>query len=270
MQQIINFLIKNKNGLLYVFLLLIALGFTVQANSYHQSKFLNSSSWLTGNIYQTSTNISTYFSLQKENNTLLEENKRLRNLLFNKNIVAPDSIKTDSSSTYNIVTANVIKNSYSLSKNYITINAGKNQNIKEDMGVITSNGILGIVDHTSNNFSLVQSILNTKSTINAKLKNEAYFGSLTWDTKDFNTAQLTDIPRLVKLKIGDTVVTGASSSIFPKDIPIGVIKNYSLKKSENVYHINISLFQDMANIKNVYIIKNKDIVEIKELEKKIK
>lgn len=270
MQQIINFLIRNKNGLLYVFLLLIALGFTVQENSYHQSKFLNSTNWFSGNIYQTSTNVSTYFSLQEENNTLLEENKRLRNLLFNKNIVSPDSIKTDSTSTYNVIKANVIKNSYSLSKNYITINAGEDQNITEDMGVITSNGILGIIDHTSNKFSLVQSILNTKSTINAKLKNLDYFGSLIWDTKDFNTVQLTDIPRLVKLNIGDTIVTGASSSIFPKDIPIGVIKNYSLKKSENVYHINITLFQDMANIKNVYIIKNKDIVEIKELEKRIK
>ncbi|SFW63544.1 rod shape-determining protein MreC [Cellulophaga fucicola] len=269
MQQIINFLIRNKNGLLYVFLLLIALGFTVQSNSYHQSKFLNSSNWLTGNIYQTSTNVSTYFSLQDENNVLLEENKRLRNLLFNKGIARPDSVAIDTTSPYDVITANIIKNSYSLNKNYPTINAGENQGIKEDMGVITSNGILGIIDHTSSKFAIVQSILNTKSTINAKLKNSNYFGSLVWDTKDFNTVQLTDIPRLVNIKIGDTVVTGAMSSIFPENIPIGIIKDYSLNKTENSYHINISLFQDMSNVKNVYIIKNKNIVEIKELEKKV-
>ena len=44
--------------------LAIALGFTAQSNSYHQSKFFNSTNWFTGNIYQTSTNVSTYFSLQ--------------------------------------------------------------------------------------------------------------------------------------------------------------------------------------------------------------
>lgn len=128
---------------------------------------------------------------------------------------------------YDVITANIIKNSYSLNKNYPTINAGENQGIKEDMGVITSNGILGIIDHTSSKFAIVQSILNTKSTINAKLKNSNYFGSLVWDTKDFNTVQLTDIPRLVNIKIGgDTVVTGAMSSIFPENIPIGIIKDY--------------------------------------------
>ena len=121
MQQIINFLIRNKNGLLYVFLLLIALGFTVQSNSYHQSKFLNSSNWLTGNIYQTSTNVSTYFSLQDENNVLLEENKRLRNLLFNKGIARPDSVAIDTTLPYDVITANIIKNSYSLNKNYPTM-----------------------------------------------------------------------------------------------------------------------------------------------------
>ncbi len=269
MQQIINFLLKNKNGLLYVFLLIIALGFTVQSNSYHQSKLFNSTNWFSGNIYQTSANISNYFTLEDENKTLLEENKRLRHLLFNKSLIPKDSIVIDTTLPYKVISANILKNSYLLSKNYPTINAGEKQGVAQDMGVITSNGILGIIEHTSSNFAIIQSILNTKSTINAKLKNSNYFGSLIWNTKDFNTVQLTDIPRLVKLKIGDTVVTGAMSSIFPENIPIGTIKDYKLNPSDNSYHINISLFQDMSNVKNVYIIKNKNKQEINELEKSI-
>lgn len=269
MQQIINFLIKNKNGLLYVFLLTIALGLTVQSNSYHQSKYFNSTNWFAGNIYQTSSNITTYFSLEQENKTLLDENKRLRHQLFNQALEFIDSIPLDTTLSYNLITANVVKNSYSLSKNYITINAGQKQGLEQDMGVMTANGIIGIIERTSPKFSIIQSILNTKSTINAKLKNSNYFGSLVWDTKDFNTVQLTDIPRMVEIKEGDTVVTGAMSSIFPENIPIGTITDYSLNTSENSYNINISLFQDMANIKNVYIIKNENLTELNELEKGI-
>ena len=134
------------------------------------------------------------------------------------------------------------------------------------MGVITTNGILGIVENTSSNFSTVQSVLNTKSNINAKIKNTNYFGSLIWDAKEYNVVQLIDIPRLVPLVVGDTIVTGAMSSIFPENIPIGTIKKYDLNTSKSFYNIDVQLFNDMANVKNVYLVKNKNRKEIIELE----
>ena len=82
MQQIINFLIRYKIFLLYLFLLLISFIFTFQSHSYHQSKFLNSSNFITGSIYTFSDNVTSYFSLREENNKLVEENKKLRDLLF--------------------------------------------------------------------------------------------------------------------------------------------------------------------------------------------
>ena len=73
MQRIINFILSNRNTFLYVFLLLISLVFTIKSNSYHQSKAFNSSKWLTGNIYQTNNNITSYFKLKKEINNLIDE-----------------------------------------------------------------------------------------------------------------------------------------------------------------------------------------------------
>lgn len=265
MQQIINFIIRYKNFLLYLFLLMVSLGFTIQSHSYHQSSFFNSSSWLTGNVYKTSYGITSYFDLDDENKKLVEENQRLRHLLFNQ--VSNDSIVLDSiQATYTITTAQVIKNSYADRRNYITINKGEKDSVKRDMGVITSKGILGIVENISNHFATVQSILNVNSNINAKLKNTNHFGSLVWNEEAYNVVQLIDIPKLVPLIVGDTIVTGGMSSIFPENIPIGTIKKFELDNAQGFWRIDITLFNDMTNIKNVYIVNNANRTEILELE----
>ena len=266
MQQIINFIIRYKNFLLYILLLIISLAFTIQSHSYHQSSFFNSSNWIAGNIYGISHGITTYFDLDEENERLLLENERLKDQLFNKD--SSPEIKIDSSNIkYTIVSGQVIKNSYADHRNYITINRGKKDRVKQDMGVITDLGILGIVENTSNKFATVQSILNENSNINAKIKNTNHFGSLIWDAKTYNVVQLIDIPRLVQLTVGDTIVTGAMSSIFPENIPIGTIKKFDLNVSNSFYRIDVDLFNDMTNIKNVYIINNLDRKEVLELEK---
>ncbi|MCJ7466336.1 MAG: rod shape-determining protein MreC [Maribacter sp.] len=265
MQQIINFVIRYKNFLLYICLLTLSLVFTIRSHSYHQSRFFNSANYVSGRIYETSNNFFSYFGLDEENSKLIEENKRLRDELFNMGFA--DSVPLDSTKRqYTIIIGKVIKNSYANPRNYITINKGRKDSIKPDMGVITDKGILGIVENTSQNFTTVQSILNENSNINAKIKGTNNFGSLIWDTKDYNIVQLIDIPRMVPLTIGDTIVTGAMSSIFPENIPIGTIKKYDLDNSNSLYTIQVALFNDMTNISYVYIIENKRRPEIIQLQ----
>ena len=81
--------------------------------------------------------------------------------------------------------------------------------------------------------------------------------------------QLEDIPRLVPLLVGDTIVTGAMSSIFPENIPIGTIKKFDLNASKSFYSIYVELFNDMTNVKNVYIIDNVNRTEVLQLESEI-
>ncbi|MGW9684083.1 rod shape-determining protein MreC [Flagellimonas sp. 2504JD1-5] len=267
MQRIINFILRNRNAFLYVFLMVISLSLTIRSHSYHQSKFFNSSKWLTGNVYTVGANISSYFGLREENKRLVKENERLRLLLFNlKDENLPPSDSSTVINDYEVFSASLVKNSFSSPRNYLTINKGRNHGVTQDMGVITPEGILGIVENVSSNFATVQSVLNTKSSINAKIKNSEFFGSLVWDANDYLVAQLKDIPRLVPLVVGDTIVTGGMSSIFPENIPIGVIKKYDLNTSQSEYNIDVALFNDMANVKNVYLISNTNKNEIKELE----
>ena len=148
MQQIINFIIRYKTSLLYLLLLLISLAFTVDSHSYHRSKFFNSSNRISGSIYNAADGIARYFNLNEENKKLVEENIKLRSLLFNSN--SGDTVELDTTKfNFTTISGRIIKNSYASPNNYITINRGTNHGIKQDMGVITAEGILGIIEHLS-------------------------------------------------------------------------------------------------------------------------
>ncbi|MBT3588932.1 MAG: rod shape-determining protein MreC [Flavobacteriaceae bacterium] len=269
MQQIIFFLIRNKNFLLFIALFSISIFLTIQTHSYHKNKFVNSSNAITGGIYSIKSSITDYFNLKEENKILINENTRIRKQLESfKSKVVYQNIDTSSIlSKYYFVSAKVINNSFSKTKNKLTINKGKRDSIQLDMGVITSKGIVGIIDNLSNKYATIQSILNTNSQINAKLKNAKHFGSLVWNAEDPNVIQLIDIPRLAPVKTGDTIVTGGRSTIFPEGILIGVVIDFELTEDENSQNLNIQLFNDMTNLEHVYIIDNIDTQEIINLEK---
>jgi rod shape-determining protein MreC len=174
--------------------------------------------------------------------------------------------ETSLDSNYRVIAAKLINNSYSKSKNRLTIDKGSNNKIALDMGVITSDGIVGIIDNISRNYATVQSILNTNSQINAKLKKSNHFGSLVWDTSDPNVVQLIDVPMLAAVEIGDTVVTGGRSTIFPEGIPIGTVNQVELDKDGNFFDLDIVLFNDMTSLGHVYVIENLNSKEIKQVE----
>jgi rod shape-determining protein MreC len=272
MQQIVNFILKNSNRLLFLLLLVISLSLTIQSHSYHKSKMISSANFFTGGIYEKVNNIDEYFSLRAQNDELALENARLKSLLFNQKDTTKlpkiDSIKGVKKT--DIIVSKVIRNSYSAFENYLTINSGSSSGIKPNMGVINSVGIIGIVDNTSKDYATIISILNVKSQINAKIKKSNHFGSLVWNAKSTGFVQLIDVPRLAGVRKGDTIVTGGQSIIFPENIGIGTIDKVYIDNVTNYYTLDIKLFNDMTNLGHVYIIKNKDAEEISNLENQTK
>lgn len=267
MQQIINFIIRNKSFLLYLLLFSIAIVFTIQSHSYHKSRFINSANFLTGGIYKSVNDVNEYVNLKTQNEILQEENSNLKSILFNKTDTINKTFIDSSYSgiLYKFTPAIVLKNSYSLSNNVLLINKGKRDSLKQDFGVISSKGIVGIIDNTSQKYATVISILNTTSKISAKMKKSNHFGSLVWNTKSPELIQLTEIPKIAPISKGDTIVTSGRSTIFPKNIPIGTIDSFQLDAAENYYTIHVKLFNDMTSIEHVYVIENKDAEELNAL-----
>lgn len=272
MQQIVNFILKNSNRLLFLLLLVFSLFLTIQSHSYHKSRIISSANFFSGGVYEKINNVSEYFNLKNQNEALALENASLRSLLLNTkdttSIPKSDSLKGIHPN--DIIVSKVIHNSYNSYENYLTLNTGSLKGVKADMGVINSLGIVGIIDDTSPSYATVISILNTKSQINAKIKKSNHFGSLVWNGKSTGFVQLIDIPRLAAIRKGDTIVTGGQSVIFPENINIGTIDKIYIDNETNYYTLNIKLFNDMTNLGHVYIIKSKDREEIINLENKEK
>ena len=271
MQQIIYFIQKYKYFLFFLLLEFFALLLIINNHSFHKSKFVNSANKITGGFYQKTSQISDYFHLKERNIELANENIKLKNQIekLRVNIDSTTEVKVIDTSNFNqkylYINAKITKNEYHKAFNFLTLDKGQKDSIFSEMAVMNSKGIIGITDATSKKYARVQSILNKNSRINARLKNGYHFGTLKWNGENYNVVQLTDIPRQAKVTIGDTIITGGKSTIFPEGILIGKVIKVNLGKTAT-NSLDIRLFNDMSNLGNVYVVKNYQKEEIKNLE----
>ncbi len=276
MQQLIYFIQKYKYVLYFLLLQFISLFLIINNHSYHRSKFISSANTITGGIYEKRKSVSDYLNLNIQNKSLVDENVKLKNeIAFLKSqldstnqFTVTDTLQYQQQ--YKYIDGIITKNEYHKSYNYLTINRGKKDGVSSEMAVVNHIGIIGITDAVSNSYARVRSILNRSNEINVRLKksNENgnyYYGSLSWDTKNHQVVQLSDIPRQAKVNIGDTIVTSGRSAIFPEGIFVGTVNNIDSREKTNI--IEIKLFNDMSSLRNVYIINNFDKQEIRNLEK---
>ena len=162
--------------------------------------------------------------------------------------------------------ANVIKNSFLNQRNNLIIDKGSVDGIKNEMGVISKNGIIGIVNSVSKNYSRVISILNQEIKINVRLKKSNALGSMYWKGLNPLEFKIEDVINNVSFKKGDTIITGGMSSYFPYGIPLGEVVDFESNSQNGYYTINARLFEDPSLVSYVYILTNEDKEEIKRLQ----
>ena len=137
------------------------------------------------------------------------------------------------------------------------------------MGVVGGTGVVGIVYITSKHFSIIIPILNSKSNISCKLKNNEYFGAMIWEGGSSQFGFINDMPRHAELSVGDTIVTSGHSAVFPKGLPIGTVHNINNSQDGLSFKLKVKLFTDFAKLHDVRVISRKDVSEQIELENQI-
>lgn len=265
-------------GGFFVFLILEVICFTlvVKYNQTQKGIYTHSVNRATGAIDESTSRVSHYFSLDEENYRIARENTHLMERLLNAGIdtvgvLDTASIFSDSSTIkYTFLNAKIVKNSIRERHNYFTLNIGKDDGVEPHTGVITSDGVVGIVRKVSNRYSVAMSILHRQMRISAKVRGKDFFGSLIWaDPTEKNLFDLNDIPKHAILEVGDTVETSGYSSIFPEGIMLGIIEETGITSGSYFYDIKVRSNLDMTNIQHVYVVKNLFKEEQTELEKSV-
>ena len=264
MRNLLQFISKNHVLLLFILLELCAFLMIVQNNHFQRAAFINSTNGVTANIFQTLSNWKNYFSLKSANEQLALENAKLQTLLSYKE--ENDTIASILAKRY--IPAMVINNSIAKRNNYLTLDKGFKHGVEKGMGVVTPNGVVGIIKEVSEHFSSVLSVLHGKSKTSVVLQHSHYFGSLEWKGENYQTAAVNDIPSHVELNIGDTIISSGYSFIYPADIPIGTISKINTKPHKNFHQIDIQFLEDFKQLKYVYITEGVLSNEVKELENK--
>lgn len=276
MRNIFLFIRRYFNFLFFLVLQIIALSFLFRYNKFHEAAFMGVANELTGRVSSKYSNVEYYFHLKKTNESLARQNEQLLNQL-KSNFQGPDSLTkvvVDTTIIDTVATvrkylwrgARVVNNSVSLQNNYLTIHRGERQGVKKDMGVISPQGIVGMVVNTSENFAVVMTMLNRQSSVSAKLSKTGEIGKVQWDGKSPDYVTMINIPKSVPVAKGDSVVTSGYSLSFPPNIMIGVVTDILDNKSSNFYTLLIKPSTNFYNVEYVTVVDNLQKDEQKRLE----
>ncbi len=277
MRTLLQLLARYANTLLFLLLEIIAILLLVLNNGYQKSAAFSSCNAVAARVYTLSDNITSYFSLRSDNERLAQENTALLqriNQLENQLEGAHDSVlqtntyvAADKHLMY--IPARVINASTNRQHNYLTLNKGSRDGVTTDMGVVSDAGVVGIVCAVSECFSLVIPLLHTDMSVSGKFTRNDYVGSLHWDGRDVELAELHDVARHVEVCTGDTIVTSGLSSIFPANIPVGTVEYNELTDHDAYHHIHVRLAVDFKRLHHVTIIANLNQKEQVALEETI-
>jgi len=270
MRSLLNFLARYNNLIIFLFLEGIAIYLLATGNNYHNTRVVNGIRGLTRGIDERINNTRNYLNLRQINESLAAENVALRNsierLVKEENshfISVSDSIYGQQ---YLHTSAEIIDNSINRQKNFFTLNKGELQGVKVDMAVTAGNNVAGVIVGCSGNYSVAMSLLNLDFKLSARIKSNGYFGSMSWDGRDYRQAVLSEIPQHVSVNVGDTIETTGYSAIFPEGVMVGTVSDYE-KIGGDFYKVTITLITDFKKLHFVNIIGNMKKTEQLELEK---
>lgn len=259
MRDLLQFLQRFSNLILFLFLETIALILLFSYNDYQQSVAISSANSIHGKLYALKTQTTSYFRLKEINAALFQRNSELEKKIVRLEEalrqVDARELPLKPSLDYHYIYARSIKHTLTQLCNYITINVGTADSLRIGMGVTDHNGVVGVVSACSEHYAVVIPIINVKMRLSCKTLGSNSVGSLAWHGGDTHYAYLEELPGHALWNVGDTVVTSGFSDAFPEGIPVGVISTMEKDSKRNFYKSKVHLFTDYANLSHLRIIR---------------
>lgn len=274
MRNLLNFLLRYSSWFVFMIYVLVSCYLLFKSDPYHRSVYMSSANAVSSKVYGLTSNVTEYFALKSQNESLRKATKQLRLEVLNlKEQVAALKSKEIESDTlsfprrYDFVSAPVINNSTRRPNNFITIRSGSEEGLRPGMGVIGNEGIVGIVDIVGTHASRVISLLSEDAQYSVKIKNRGHVGSLVWRGHDPKIGYVIEIPRHAQFAIGDTIITSGYSTTFPEGLMVGTVMSRVREADDNFFTLKIKLATDFAKLTHVEVIKDSMKAELDSLSK---
>ncbi|ARJ49955.1 rod shape-determining protein MreC [Staphylococcus lutrae] len=186
--------------------------------------------------------------LEAENERLKSENKNLKKELDMSDI-----------SEYQAVTAAVIARQPDQWLNTVIIDKGKKSGIKENMAVMTADGLVGRVAKV-NQFSSQVHLISTKGrtnrlSVNIQHDGDDVFGLIDHFDEETDQLIISDIDNNGDVKVGDKVVTSGLGDQLPKGLYIGEVKKVQKDQYGLSKQVAIQTGANLNHFDHVYIAK---------------
>ena len=275
MRALLEFLAKYYHWMIFIVLEVVSLVLLFQFNHYQQSLWLTAVTESVSRVHNAEAGVLRYLTLGRVNEELTRRNLILEyNLqqatrqidLLSHDSTGTERLQADRMEGIDLIHAKVVTNSDMRRDNLITIDAGQVDGVRPEMGVVCGTGLVGIVFLTSDHFSIVLPLLNSRSHISCRLRGSEYFGHLTWDGGSALFAQLDDIPRHARFNIGDIVETSGFSSVFPPGLFVGKVEAIGNSDDGLSYKLRVHLATDFTSLQDVYVVAQQFQPEVHRLE----
>lgn len=264
MQVLLDFLRRYNYLFLFILCEIVSIVLLIRFNNYQGSTWMSAANTTAATVNRAYNDAEAFVrlgdvnaQLTNENIQLQRENEALRQALRD---VRHDTTYTERRiheqlAGYHFLPAKVINNRIRTNTdNYIVIDRGSADGVKNEMGVVSSGGVVGIVYLTNTHSSLVIPVTHSKSNISCRVRGQEYFGSLQWDGRNSRTAYVNDVPRYAKVKKGQVIETSGYSNIFPPGIFVGRVNKVSNSTDGQSYRIDVILGNDFAALRDVNVV----------------
>lgn len=279
MDKLLEFLRSNAHTLLFVVLEVVALLLIFNGSVYRNSVLLSSANMVTGFVTEYANKSNEYLRLRDANVELMNKNAQLeqenQRLKYQLTRVEVDSLTWQRLSTdsvirpfpYHYKVAQVVGTTLFGGHNYLTIDMGSTSGVYNDMGVLSNEGIVGVVETTGQKYAKVIPLIHSGFKLNCKPSPRSeYVGSLSWDGKDLEHTLLTNLPKHAPYNVGDSVVTSGYSSIFPEGLFVGTVVGEGQSPNDSFRALRVKLSVTFATLKYVYVIQNYEREERQAIE----
>ncbi len=170
-----------------------------------------------------------------------QENDRLRNLLaFNET----HKIKT--------VVSRVIAADVSTDFRMVRLNRGSASGIKEDMAVVSNEGIVGRVLRVNQDTSDVVTILDPLSAVDAMVKRSRVRGIVEGASDE--TCRLKYALRTDDIQVDDLLITSGLGGVFPKGIAVGIVTQVNRERFGITQSVEVKPSVNFAKLEEVLVI----------------